>query len=151
MKSIKELDLKKIEYTLVKHSGSSHTAKEAAEEINLELGQIVKSLVIEGPICKTILVLIPGDRKIDFKKLKSQIGDKRVELAKPGVVFRETGYPVGLVTPFDLKKPLPIYADEAILRYDKVGLSSGKKGFELVLDPNDLIKATRAMVGEFTK
>ncbi|KKT75991.1 MAG: hypothetical protein UW69_C0006G0003 [Microgenomates group bacterium GW2011_GWA2_44_7] len=149
--SARELDKKGILYKLVSHLNSAHTAEEAAREIGLRLGQIVKSLLVEGHRHPPILVLVPGDKKIHFGKLGKILGDKSVFLCSPERTLEVTGYPVGIVTPFGLKTQLPIIIEEIVLEKDEVAVSSGTWGFEIVLSVNELKKATEAKIALFTK
>lgn len=149
MKSTEELDSKTISYKLVRHSGSAHTAVDAAKEIGLSVGQIVKTLAFKGKTVDTFLVLIPGDKKFDRKKIGAVLNDKTIDLLEPNEVEKETGYRVGLVTPFGDIKPLKVYAQKSILELSEVGISSGELGAEIVLSPKVLISACQAVLGDF--
>ncbi|MCL5125322.1 MAG: YbaK/EbsC family protein [Deltaproteobacteria bacterium] len=150
-RSTQELDRKGIPYKLVPHENSAHTAEDAAKEIGLELGQIVKSLLVEGHRRGPVLVLVAGDRRIHFGKLGKIVGDKSVFLCSPERTLEVTGYPVGLVTAFGLKRELPMFLDQSVLDREKIAVSSGVWGFEIVLKPADLARAATAEIALFTK
>lgn len=150
-KSAKELDQKGTPYKLVPHKNSAHTAEEAAREIGLELGQIVKSLLVEGHRQPPALVLVPGDKRIHFGRLGKILGDRSIFLCSPERTFEVTGYPVGLVTPFGLKSELTKIMEESVLEKGEIAVSSGSWGFEIVLNSQDLAKATGAKIALFTK
>lgn len=151
MKSTAELDSKTIPYKLVRHSGSAHTASDAAKEIGLNVGQIVKTLAFKGKTRGPFLVLVPGDKKFDRKKISVFLNDKTIDLLEPNAVEKETGYRVGLVTPFGTAKPLKVYAQNSILELSEVGISSGEFGVEIVMSPQNLKKATKAVLGDFCR
>src|SRR2546426_9081406 len=72
---------------------STRTAREAADAVGVEVGQIVKSLVFvdqESPL----LCLCAGDRRVDTEKL----GDV-VRQAKGNEVREVTGFAIGGVPP----------------------------------------------------
>jgi Cys-tRNA(Pro) deacylase len=150
-RSALELDHKGIPYQLVPHPNSAHTAEDAAMELGYDVSRIVKSLLAEGHRHPPVLLLVPGDRRIHFGKLGKILGDTSVFLCSPERTLAVTGYPVGIVTAFGLKSPLPVYMEEDILGRGTVALSSGDWGFELLLTDQDVLKATGATIGAFSR
>lgn len=150
-RSVLELDQKGIPYKLVAHPNTAHTAEDAAKEIGLKLGQIVKSLLVEGHRHPPVLVLVPGDKRVHFGKLGKILGDKSVFLCSPARTLEVTGYPVGLVTSFGLKSELPKFIEANVLKNEEIGISSGEWGFEIVMKSKDLLKATGAKIDPFVK
>lgn len=146
-----ELDQKGIGYSLVAHPNTAHTAEDAANEIGLELGQIIKSLLVEGHRHPPVLLLVPGDRQVHFGKLGKIVGDKSTFLCSPQRTLEVTGYPVGLVTPFGLKTDVLKIIEESILLKDQIGISSGTWGHEIVMTAKDLEKGTTAQVASIVK
>jgi Transcriptional accessory protein len=74
--------------------------------------------------------------------------------AEKGVSSAEdalTGYIRGGVTALACKKPYPVYADETITLYDKVSISAGVRGTQILISPNDYIKAVNATIGDICK
>src|SRR2546426_7444093 len=74
-------------------ANSTRTAREAADAVGVEVGQIVKSLVFvdqESPL----LCLCAGDRRVDTAKL----GDG-VRQAEGDEVRKATGFAIGSVPP----------------------------------------------------
>lgn len=146
-----ELDQKGVAYELKAHPNTAHTAADAAKEIGLQLGQIVKSLLVEGHRHPPVLLLVPGDRMVHFNKLGKILGDRSIFLCSPERTLEVTGYQVGLVTPFGLKADLPKIIDSSALDSEKVAVSSGTWGFEIVLSPHDLMEASGAKVESIVK
>jgi prolyl-tRNA editing enzyme YbaK/EbsC (Cys-tRNA(Pro) deacylase) len=100
-------------------SGSTRTAQEAADAVDAELGQIVKSLVFvdgEGPL----LCLCAGDRRVDTAKL----GDGARQ-AKPDEVREATGFAVGGVPPLGHDRPVRTVVDESLRRFETLWCAGG--------------------------
>lgn len=150
-RSIDELKTKDIPHQIARHEGSAHTAIEAAKEIGLTVGQIIKTLAFSGNSTGFVLFLIPGDKKFDRNKIAAFLKDKTVDLLSKEEVLAETGYPVGLVTPFGTKKRCKIYAQDSIPLLKEVGISSGVLKAEIIMKPKDLLRATEAVLGDFCK
>ncbi|CAO0823040.1 hypothetical protein DFAR_3460019 [Desulfarculales bacterium] len=53
----------------------------------------------------------------------------------PANVTRHTGYPVGGVSPFGTRRPLPVYVQEGILELPAILINGGKHGFLVELAP----------------
>ncbi len=118
----------------------SETARESAEKLDVDLQQIVKTLVfITGG--DPVAVLCPGDSRVDEQKLRSLTGGE-VRMARPREVEDATGYVVGGVSPFDLN--IPVYMEESILEHEKVKPAAGSRVVGALLDPEDLKEITEA-------
>jgi prolyl-tRNA editing enzyme YbaK/EbsC (Cys-tRNA(Pro) deacylase) len=119
------------------------TAEDAARAAGCALGQIVKSLVFlcEG---KTLLVLVPGDRRADPAKIARAAGCEKAKVAGPEDVLRATGFEPGAVAPFPLPAVDRIFLDHALLAQEIVWIGAGSKQHMAVLAPADLLRLTRA-------
>ena len=116
------LENKDIDPELRVHA-KSETAEESARHTDVELGQIVKTLVFKTGD-SFVAVLCPGDKRVDEEKL-SKLTDSNVRMANPVEVTEETGYVVGGVSPFDLQ--IPLYMEESILSHDYVRPAAGSR------------------------
>ena len=104
---------------------STHNAELAARELGVELGQIANTilLLVDGA---PVVVVISGDRRIDFRKVKVLRGAKKVRLAGPDDVVAHTGFAVGAVSPVALPAGLPVYLDSSLLRFDTIYPAAGE-------------------------
>jgi Cys-tRNA(Pro)/Cys-tRNA(Cys) deacylase len=67
-----------------------------------------------------------------------------------------TGYIRGGVTVFGAKKPYPVFVDETVILFDKISVSAGARGTQLILAPDDYLRAalaqgTEAQTADLTK
>jgi len=56
-----------------------------------------------------------------------------------------TGYIRGGVTVFGAKKSYPVYVDETVILFEQISVSAGTRGTQLVLKPEDYLKAAEAL------
>lgn len=119
------------------------TALEAAEAIGCELDQIVKSLVF---VCdeRPVLVMLPGSRRADPRKVARATGAVAAKIASPAVVREVTGYPVGGVAPFALARVERVLADRALLGWKVVWAGAGSDRHMAGLAPIELLRLTKA-------
>ena len=62
-----------------------------------------------------------------------------------------TGYIRGGVTVFGARKPFPAFVDETAILFDKISVSAGTRGTQLVLSPDDYFRAAAAQTADLTK
>jgi prolyl-tRNA editing enzyme YbaK/EbsC (Cys-tRNA(Pro) deacylase) len=124
-------------------SEGTPTADEAAKAVGCDLSQIVKSLVFD---CdgRTVVVMVPGDRRADRGKVAAALGCTTVKIARPPEVVRATGFEAGGVAPFPLPGVDDVLIEPALLGYDVVWIGAGSSRHMASLSPADLIRLSRA-------
>jgi Cys-tRNA(Pro)/Cys-tRNA(Cys) deacylase len=95
--------------------------------------------------------VIPGNSELDAKALAHLSGDRRVEMVPLKEVQPLTGYMRGGVTALGAKKDFPVYADETIELFDRVSVSAGTRGLQLLVAPADYIRVTSARLGSIAR
>ncbi len=133
-------------YKVVEFSDSTRTAQEAADRVNCQLGQIVKSMIFKGQASnKAILVLTSGSNRVDEKKISQYIGEN-VTRADPDFVRLKTGFAIGGVPPVGHAQPLETFVDEDLLQFPNVWAAAGTPKAVFELTSSDLVKITHARI-----
>ena len=126
---------------------STATAQQAASAIGAPLGSIVKSLcfLIDGG---PVLVLTAGDKLVDDRKLAERhgVGRKKVKIADADTTLQVTGYTPGGVSPVALARPVPIYIDRTLTRFDTVYAAAGAPNAIFPIRLDDLVRITSGQV-----
>ena len=119
------------------------TAVDAARAAGCKLGQIVKSLVFD---CdgRWVVVLVPGDRRADRRKIAAAAGAAKAKIASPEQVERSTGFVAGAVAPFPLPRIDQVFIDHGLLAHKRVWVGAGSPSHMAVLSPADLVRFARA-------
>lgn len=119
------------------------TAQDAAKAVGCELRQIVKSLVFT---CgeRILLVLVPGDRRADAKKVAAAGGCEKARVAASELVVEATGFEPGAVAPFPVKKIDRVFVERSLLALDRVWIGAGSTRHMAALAPADLVRLARA-------
>lgn len=120
------------------------SATSVAAKIGLPAEQVFKTLVARGDRGGVVLAVVPGDATLDLKALARATGDRRAELVALKEVTPLTGYVRGGVTALACKKDYPVYLDETAILFDVISVSSGTRGLQLLLKPDDYARAVRA-------
>jgi Cys-tRNA(Pro)/Cys-tRNA(Cys) deacylase len=116
-----------------------------AEGVNPE--QVFKTLVIALPKGLAVAV-IPVPSKLSLKAAAAALGVPKATMADRAAAERSTGYVIGGVSPFGQRRPLPTVVDASALRWDRVLCSAGKRGWDVGVHPQDLIRVTNAVTAD---
>lgn len=126
-------------------------AEVVAQKIGMPCEQVFKTLVARGDANGVCFGVIPGDMHLDGKALARLSGDRRVEVVALKEVQPLTGYIRGGVTALAAKRDYPVYVDETIELFDRIAVSAGVRGTQIVLAPADYLRATAATTGPISK
>jgi Cys-tRNA(Pro) deacylase len=118
----------------------------AARALGVDEHQVIKTLVMEDDQKKPLIVLMHGDRQVSTKTLARMIGVKSVIPCAPETALKHTGYRVGGISPFGIRKSLPIYVEESILSLPKIFINAGRRGMLCEISPTDLVRILKPIL-----
>ena len=126
-------------------------AERVAHDIGMPAEQVFKTLVARGDRHGVLMAVVAADAEVDFKALARLSDNRAVELVSLKEVQPLTGYIRGGVTALAAKKSYPVYADEQIQLFDVIAVSAGVRGRQMLLAPDDYLRATKAAVGPIVR
>lgn len=126
-------------------------AETVARKVNLPPEQVFKTLVARGDKHGVYLAVVPGNSALDLKALARATGDKKADTVSLKDVEPLTGYIRGGVTALACKKDYPVYLDETAQLFDVISISAGIRGLQILIAPDDYIRATRAALVPIAK
>jgi Cys-tRNA(Pro) deacylase len=112
----------------------------SSRELGVDEHAVIKTLVMEDDSGSPLVVLMHGDREVSTKALARQLGRKSVEICRPEVANRHSGYLVGGTSPFGTRKKMPVFVERTILELDRIYINGGSRGFLVGLAPADLVR-----------
>lgn len=124
------------------------SAVHVAQTAGLDINSVFKTLVTRGDKTGVIMAVIGGAEEIDLKALAKASGNKSVEMIALKELLPLTGYIRGGCSPLGAKKNYPVYLDSNALTQEKISISAGQRGMQLILKPQDLITAANAKVAD---
>lgn len=148
--ALRLVEQQKIPYTLYHYTWSedavsaNHVADQLLEK---KEAQIFKTLLFVGNVTGPIVAVIPSNQEADLKKLAKLSGNKKVELLHLTELEKTTGYIRGGCSPVGMKKQFPTYLDSSVEIWDEMIVSAGRRGIQMGLAPQALIRLTKAIVG----
>jgi len=148
-KAIDDDRLRDATYELVVH-GEVATLEEAAQLRGVPTSAVIKTMVVRRGEDDYVFILVPGDRVIDWPKLRSFLGVRRLSMPDAAEALTVTGYRRGTITPFAAARELPVIADERIVS-GIVSIGAGEPGHSLTMAGTDVVKILQAQVVDVTK
>lgn len=140
------LDQAKIEYKAIEYEVDEENlaGEHVADQIHMPVEQVFKTLVARGEKKGILIFCIPVNTELNLKKAAAIVGDKKVELIHVKELLPLTGYIRGGCSPIGMKKKYPTYIDESAISFDKISVSAGIRGCQIVCNPKELLSYIEA-------
>ena len=146
----KALEGKDVHFDVVR-TEKPNSVQESAALQGIEVGQLLRTIVVRRGADDYVFVLVPGGRRIDWPKLRKHLGLSRLSLPDKEEAREVTGYERGAITPFGSLRPWPVIADETVARLDRLAIGGGARGVNLHMGSSDLIATLEADVADVTE
>ena len=122
-----------------------------AHKVGMPPEAVFKTLVARGDKHGIVMALVAADAELDLKKLATVTGNKKIELVAVKELQGLTGYIRGGVSPLGAKKKFPVFIDETAILHERISLSAGQRGLQIIMSPTDLEQATDATLAAISK
>lgn len=134
------LDAAKIPYEAKEYPVDENdlSGSHVADLMGVDHGSVFKTLVLKGEKTGYMVCCIPVDGEVDLKKAAKAAGDKKAEMLPMKELLPVTGYIRGGCSPIGMKKRFPTYLDRSAEKYEKIAVSAGMRGVQVILSPADL-------------
>lgn len=133
---------KNLNYKVLELDHLTSTVELAAKALNVEKGQIAKTLAFKLQNDEKLLVVVRGDARIDNKKFRQKF--MKGKMLSPSEVELETGHPVGGVCPFGLSKNIPIYLDISLKAFTEIFPAAGAINAAVKIPTDELCNIFKA-------
>jgi len=133
-------------YRVVEHPAEGRSeviAKIRGNHPSQSLKAIVVSLKGGGAGRRTIMAIVPGNRRLDMKALCQAAGAQKGGFAPPEVATAITGCVMGAVPPFTFWEELPLIADPAIRDNREVCFNAGRLDRSIFMDIDDYVRLAK--------
>jgi len=125
--------------------------KAAARALGLPESQVFKTLIAEIDGDRLVCAIVPVSATLDLKALCRAAGGRRARMAEAHDAERVTGYVTGGISPFGQKRGLPTFLAAEALDHERLYVSGGKRGLEIGVATEDLVRCCRAQVCELCR
>ena len=148
LNSMRSLDRAKIPYEVLRFPEAIHSADGVADHLGIARAQVYKTLVVERPAGgKRLLVMVAAGRELDLKKLALFLKEKKLRMARHAEAERLTGLQVGGISALALlNRGFQICLDRPALEQERIVVSAGRRGINIMLATADLRRVTGAVL-----
>ena len=113
--------------------------------------QAVKTLIFQVDTGERVLVMLGGDQSAISGNLKKAIGSRNIQMASPDIVKEVTGYVIGSIPAFSWQPPnFRSFLEASLINEPILGTGAGQWGEEIMITPENLIRASNAIVVNLT-
>ncbi len=140
MKSADYLESKNIKFRTIHLNEVPKTAQDVERIYDCSLRQVLKTLIFIGET-EPVIVVLPGDKRVDMDKLKKVSKQNNLRMAKPDEVEEITGYTIGGISPFGIEKDIMKIIDESVFEIETVNIGGGKAEIGIELNSEELKKS----------
>ena len=146
------LDERNIPYQALHFSPETEKgAANVAHALGFSERQAVKTLVFQVDTGERVLVMLGGDQNAVSGNLNKAIGSRNIQMAAPEVVKETTGYIIGSIPAFHWQpQGFRSFLEASLLNEPILGTGAGQWGEEIMITPENLIKASNAIVVNLT-
>ncbi len=118
-----------------------------AAALGVDPPRVFKTLValVDG---EPVVAIVPVVSVMSLKRLAKAAGGKRAAMAATRDAERLTGYVVGGISPFGRRRRLRVFCDRSVVGFDTVFVSGGRRGIQLEVSPDDLVRVTEAVLAD---
>ena len=129
---------------------SCHSVEEAAASANAKPEDFVKNVCVINELNNQLIVaIVPGNKRLDMKKLAILIGSKKIRLAKADEIIEKTGYPMGGTPSFGYSAKF--FIDNEVLTKEMVYSGGGSQNALTKVSPSEIIRINNATATDLTK
>lgn len=128
--------------------GDAGIGEQAATALGIEPARLFKTLIVMIDGKRPAIALTPVAAETRLKTLAATLGGKRATMAKPVDAERLTGYVKGGISPFGQRQELDVVIDHSVRSHETIYVNGGRRGLQIELSPDDLIKALNAKLAD---
>ncbi len=141
---------KGIYHTFISKGETTHTA-DAASVTGIELHRITKNLVSVTDGGEHVVLIVPGDRRVNLRKAARALGVKNVRLLSPEEAEEVSGYPPGGTPSLGFRGKVKVILDEELMDADTIFCGGGARGLLLEVRVEDVIRLNEAIVASISE
>ena len=147
------LDTNHIEYNVYEypHGKEAVDGVTVAKLLNEDVNTVYKTLVTISNTKEYIVYMIPVEKELDLKKCAAIAKVKNVEMIPVKEITKVTGYVRGGCSPLAMKKNYRTFIFEEAILYDSIIFSGGKIGYQIEMNPEQLIELMNIQMGDIIK
>ncbi|MCP4590720.1 MAG: aminoacyl-tRNA deacylase [bacterium] len=142
--AVKWLRSQGVTFDVLEYAFAKVGATHAAAAVGRSLEAVCKTLIVKSDGKTFYVAIVPGDQRFDGRKMAVAVGGRRADLAETAEAEKITGYQVGGISPFAMRRRLPVFIEESLLVLDRIVVNGGRRGVLVELATQELCRLLAA-------
>ena len=156
---LRHLDAAEIPYETKEYdvSDENYDGMLIAAKVGLPPSMVYKTLVLTGDRSpadnklKYLVCVIPVEKELDLKAVARATGNKSVAMLPQKELLPLTGYLRGGCSPIGMKKAFPTFIQEDAKALERISVSAGVRGCQVILAVDALMGCVRAQFAQLCR
>ena len=139
-------------YRVIRHPAEG-SSERVAQVRGTQVSQGAKAMLcrVKELPGQLVLAILPGDRKVDFRKVAQAVGGKKASFASPEEATARTGCAIGAIPPFSFSSDIRLVVDPQLLsRHEEIAFNAGRLDTSIVLDAADYARIAAPLLADIT-
>ena len=139
-------------YRVIRHPAEG-SSERVAQVRGTQVSQGAKAMLcrVKELPGQLVLAILPGDRKVDFRKVAQAVGGKKASFASPEEATARTGCAIGAIPPFSFSSDIRLVVDPQLLsRHEEIAFNAGRLDTSIVLDASDYARIAAPLLADIT-
>lgn len=143
--AVKWLRAQGVAFEVLEYEFTEIGAEHAAEAVGRPLEQVCKTLLVKATGGSIYVAIVPGDQRFETKRMAAAVGESSIDLADQAEAEKVSGYRVGGISPFAMRRQLPAVIEESLLALDRIVVNGGRRGVLVELATEDVVRVLDAV------
>lgn len=146
--AIKWLRSQGVKFDVLEYEFEQIGAEHSAQAVGHPIEMVCKTLIVAANDRSIHAAIVPGDQRFDTRKMAAAIGRKSADLIDQEEAEKVTGYKVGGISPFAMRRKLPTILEESVLALDRLVVNGGRRGVLVEMAVDDFIRVADARTAD---
>ena len=149
--AVKWLHAQSVAFDVLEYEFSQVGSEHAAAAVGRPLEMVCKTLIVKTTGNAYWIAIVPGDQRFDLRRMAAAVGVPHAEMAPPAEAEKVTGYKVGGISPFAMRRKLPVVIEELLLLLDRIIVNGGRRGVLVEMETRALVELLEARAVELCR
>ncbi len=146
--AIKWLRAQGVAFDVLEYTFTQIGADHAAEAVGRPLEMVCKTLIVKAPGHAYWVAIVPGDQRFDTRRMAAAIGVSHADLSETEEAEKVSGYKIGGISPFSMRRKLPTLIEESLLALERIIVNGGRRGVLIEMDTSELVRLLEARAAD---
>jgi len=142
--AVKWLRTQGADFDVLEYEFTEIGADHAADAVGRPLEMVCKTLIVKATGNGYWVAIVPGDQRFDPRRTARAIDAKHADLAEQAEAEKVTGYKVGGISPFAMRRKLPVIIEESLLALETIIVNGGRRGVLIEMETEALVRLLEA-------